>query len=241
MCKFFSLVSNGKGKIYYADAKLRKSSHWAKTETSPDSHTSIADYFGFKGEKEDLLNKYEYNPLTQKLVKDQLNAEDDSKSVEEQCRKLDFKKIVPELIIKPIIHPFKLPKVEKPTKKDLENLKKWVSARALARTSVRDAVRDSIWTSVGASVGDSVGASVRDSVWAPVRDSVWAPVRNSVWAYVGSFFQLKKWKIGSKTFKDYPFQCCVDLWEKGLVPSYDGKVWRLHSGEKAEVVWEGVV
>src|SRR3990172_1303019 len=190
MCNFFSLVSNGKGKIYYADVKLRKSSHWAKTETSPDSHTSIADYFGFKGEKEDLLNKYEYNPLTKKLVKDQLNAEDDSKSVEEQCRKLDFKEIVPELIIKPIVNPFKLPKT-KPTEKDLENLKKW------------------------------------NSVW------------DLVWAYAGSFFQLKKWEIGSETFKDYPFQCCVDLWEKGLVPSHDGEVWRLYSGEKAEVVWKG--
>src|SRR3989304_117433 len=197
MCKFFSLVSNGKGKIYYADAKLRKSSHWAKTETSPDSHTSIADYFGFKGEKEDLLNKYEYNPLTQKLVKDQLNAEDDSKSVEEQCRKLDFKEIVPELIIKPIVNPFKLPKT-KPTEKDLENLKKWNS------------VWDSVGGSVGVSVGDSVGGSVWDSVEASVGglavSSVWVSVQNSVralvWAYAGSFFQLKKWEIGSETFKD---------------------------------------
>ena len=24
-----------------------------------------------------------------------------------------------------------------------------------------------------------------------------------------------------------------------LVPSYDGEVWRLHAGEKAEVVWPG--
>ena len=158
MCNFFSLVSNGKGKIYYADAKLRKSSHWAKTETSPDSHTSIADYFGFKGEKEDLLNKYEYNPLTQKFVKDQLNAEDDSRSVEEQCRKLDFKKIVPELIIKPIVNPFKLPKT-KPTEKDLENLKKWNSVW----DSVGGSVRTSVWASVGVSVGDSVKSEIENA------------------------------------------------------------------------------
>ena len=222
MCDFFSLVSDGKGKIFYFDHEVRKKILAEELNYELDSHTSIADYFGFKGEKEDLLNKYEYNPLTQKLVKDQLNAEDDSKSVEEQCRKLDFKEIVPELIIKPIVNPFKLPKT-KPTKKDLENLKKW--------NSVWDSVGGSVWDSVWASVGASVGDSVRASVWDSVRDSVWV--------YAGSFFQLKKWKIGSKTFKDYPFQCGVDLWKKGLVPSYDGEIWRLYSGEKAEVVWEG--
>src|SRR3989304_248530 len=189
MCDFFSLVSDGKGKIFYFNYEVRKKILAEELNYQLDSHTSIADYFGFKGEKEDLLNKYEYNPLTQKLVKDQLNAEDDSRSVKEQCKKLNFKKIVPELIIKPIIHPFKLPKVEKPTKKDLENLKKWNSVWA----SVGDSVGASVGDSVGDSVRGSVWASVRDSVWAPVRDSVWAPVRNSVWAYVGSFFQLKKW------------------------------------------------
>jgi len=30
----------------------------------------------------------------------------------------------------------------------------------------------------------------------------------------------------------------VQLWELGLVPSFDGKVWRLHGGEKAAVLFE---
>src|SRR3989304_2906814 len=181
MCDFFSLVSDGKGKIFYFDHEVRKKILAEELNYELDSHTSIADYFGFKGEKEDLLNKYEYNPLTQKLVKDQLNAEDDSRSVKEQCKKLDFKEIVPELIIKPIVNPFKLPKVEKPTKKDLENLKKWVSARALARASVGDSVRASVWDSVGDSVRGSVWDSVETSVGDSVRASVWGSVRDSVW------------------------------------------------------------
>ena len=78
------------------------------------------------------------------------------------------------------------------------------------------------------------------SVWASVRDFVWA----SVWAYAGSFFSLPRsaWrhteKIGGKK---YPFQSAVGLWESGLVPSFNGKIWRLHGGPKAEILWQGTI
>ena len=82
----------------------------------------------------------------------------------------------------------------------------------------------------------SVGASVRDSV----RDSVWDSVVDSVRAYISSLFPgIKKWKYIDHPEGENPFQPCIDLWHRGLVPSYDGKVWRLHAGEKAEIVWEG--
>ena len=81
---------------------------------------------------------------------------------------------------------------------------------------------------------DSVRASVRDSV----GDSVWDSVRYSVGAYISSFFNLKKWKYIDHREGENPFQCCIDLWEKGLVPSFDGKTWRLHAGRKAKIVYE---
>ena len=31
------------------------------------------------------------------------------------------------------------------------------------------------------------------------------------------------------------------LWSRGLVPSFDGKTWRLHSGPQAKIVWQGTV
>jgi hypothetical protein len=55
---------------------------------------------------------------------------------------------------------------------------------------------------------------------------VWA----SVWAYVGSLFTI--WD------GHYKFQPAADLWKRGLVPSYDGKTLRLHSGKNAKVVYE---
>ena len=128
----------------------------------------------------------------------------------------------------------------------------WDSVGASVGDSVRDSVGDSVWDSVGDSVWDSVGASVWDSVgasvWDSLRDSVWdsvgASVRDSVWAYTGTFCNLPRmaWKYTeSVKTKEYPFQPLVDLWELGLIPSFDGKKWRLHGGKDAEIVWEGEI
>jgi hypothetical protein len=95
-------------------------------------------------------------------------------------------------------------------------------------------VRASVRDSVGASAGDSVRASVRASVW----DSVWGSVWDSVWAYAGSFFILPAWKYVKHPRGKYPFAPCVQLWELGLVPSFDGKTWRLHAGPNAAIVFE---
>ena len=83
-----------------------------------------------------------------------------------------------------------------------------------------------------ASVRDSVGASVGASVWDSVGDSVGASVWDSVGAYIGSFFRIDALQ---------KFSSCVELWESGLVPSFDGKTWRLHAGKDAAIVWEGVL
>ena len=192
MCQFFSVVSAGDSKPLYFDAKIRKKILNKELKYELDSHTSIADYFGYKAEKEDKLNKYEYNPLTKLFQVDQLNTTDDSKQINKFCNELDFKLIVPELIIKPIIHPFKDFSVIEVTKEDIELLKQW------------------------------------DSVWDSVRDSVRDSVGDSVGVYMSSFFDIK--------YK-YDFKSCIDLWEKGIVPSFDGKIWRLH-GKNGKIIFE---
>jgi len=95
--------------------------------------------------------------------------------------------------------------------------------------SVRDGVRDSVGPSVRGSVGDSVCPSVGPSVWDSVCASVWGSVR----AYIGYIFAPVV-----PTWQQYPYQSCVELWKRGLVPSYDGTTWRLHSGAAAQVVYE---
>ncbi len=185
MCRFFSLTSDGRGNIKYFDWEMRKKIIGGDFDYNPDSHTSINDYFGFKGTAEDRRNKYEYNPLTSEFT--QINSKDDRALVEKKVRALDFKKIVEPLIIKPIINPLQ---IEPTISADdaVVVLKKWTS----------------VW----------------DSVWASARDSVWASVGASVGAYVSSFFDIQY---------RYDFSHCVKLWENGYVPSYDGRVWRLHT------------
>ena len=112
------------------------------------------------------------------------------------------------------VNPLLLPKATV-TDADIELLKQW--------NSVRNGAKDSILSSVMDSVRNGVG----DSVW------------YGVGAYIGSLFPgINKWKYKNHEQGQYPFQSAVNLWHRGLVPSFDGKIWRLHSGEKAEVVWE---
>ena len=86
---------------------------------------------------------------------------------------------------------------------------------------------------------DSVGGSVRNSVGDSVRASVRSSVGDSVGAYISSLFpSIKKWKYINHEEGVNPFQSGIDLCNMGLVPSFDGEVWRLHKGKNAEVVLE---
>ena len=219
MCKFFSFVTdpvNHPAEYYYFDWEYRKAD---LDDEGVDSHSHICAYYKLN---EDKCNKYEYNPLTKKFEIDQINSErDDSVAAEKWVKRLDFKTVVEPLIVKPIVNPFELPAVEQVTDEQIGWLKDWNSVRA----SVRASVGNSVWNSVGASVWDLVWASVGASVRASVGDSVWA----SVWAYVSAFFAIDY---------EHDFSSAVKLWEAGLVPSFDGRTWRLHSGTKADVVYE---
>jgi len=120
----------------------------------------------------------------------------------------------------------------------------------LVGASVGDSVGDMVWRSTGASVHASVGDSIWHSIGALVYDavgpSVWASVgasiktssRDFIGAYISSIFPSMKWKSIEHKEGENPFQPAIDLWRRGFVPSFDGGVWRLHQGEKAEVVYE---
>ena len=219
MCNFFSFLTTDKGGYLYLNAGQRKKMGFERT----DSHSKIAEVY-YEKNKGKLINAYEYDPLTKDLVLDSKLFEEDLSNVKDWCLNLDFKTIVPELIIKPIINPFEID-CKEITQQDIDNLNKWDSVVASVRDSIWASVLDSVWASVRDSVWDSVVASVR----ARVRASVWGSVRDSAIAYTSSFFDLDgKWQ-GFENVKGNPFQSCIDLWERGLVPSFDGKIWRLHS------------
>ena len=210
MCDFFSFVTDSRNRKYYFDWELRKQKEVFNPQgQSIDSFDSHSEICAYFDIDCDKVNKYEYNPLLKVLKTDQINIKDRTESAEVWVKKLDFKTIVEPLIIKKIVNPLRAKKTTV-TKEHIELLKQWAS------------VRDSVWDSVGA------------SVWA----SVWASVRDSVGAYLSSFFQLDEWKDIEHEHGVNPFQPCIDLWAAGLVPSFDGKKWRLHSGKKAAIVYK---
>jgi hypothetical protein len=92
MCNFFSFLTNGDGKFLFFNWELRQK---IDRDLDPDSHTAIADYFGYTGLAEDHLNKYEFNPNTGRFVVDQINNFDDSAAAEEWVRNLNFSLIDP--------------------------------------------------------------------------------------------------------------------------------------------------
>lgn len=231
MCKFFSLTSDGRGEIRYFDWAQRKRILDGELDYNPDSHMSINDFFGYKGELEDCRNRYEYNPITGVFTVDAIHGEDDSAEVERKVRALDFSQIVPQLVIKPTVNPMLVKRKHlEPSAEEISLLKSWAS--------VWDLVWDSVWDSVRASVVASVWTSVWVSVRASVGASVWASVGASIWAYTTSFFSLDEWQFNGEIVRENPFQLAIDLWEAGLVPSFDGEIWRLHAGKDAQIVYE---
>ena len=160
----------------------------------------------------EFKQRYEYFRIEQKMNKSEIMKL--ALKAEKNCGYKLCEALYP-------INPFKI-KSKKLNQNDKNNLKKWAS----------------VWASVSASVWDSVRASVRASVWDSVGASVWgsvgASVRASVWAYISSLFPMNV----NHAEETNPFQSCIDLWYRGFVPSFDGKIWRLHSGKNAEIVYE---
>jgi hypothetical protein len=224
MCKFFSFVTNPDHDkdFYYFDWQMRQSE-----KDGADSHSHICAHFKLN---EDKCNKYEYNPLAKKFAVDMQNAEhDDRIRAKRWVESLDWKLIVKPLVVKPIVNPFDLPKIEHPTKEQIGWLTEWASVSASVRASAWASVRASAWDTVWDSAWASVWDSVLDFVLDFVLDSVLDFVLDSVWAYISSFFAIEY---------RYELSSTVKLWEAGLVPSFDGKTWRLHSGKYADVVYE---
>jgi hypothetical protein len=254
MCEFFSFVTKGNRKYFLDWGQRKELLKNNPNHLDPDSHTSICKFHSLD---DDRVNKFEYNPLTREFTVDQINLPKDNRALAEKwVRNLDFKTIVEPLRLSDIIHPFEIepPKI---TEEHIELLKLWDSVGAYVWASVRDSVgdsvgasvRDSVWDSVGDSVRDSVGVSVwdyvRDSVGTSVRDSFGSSVRDSVrdsvgasvWAYTSDFFGLDDWKYIDHKKGENPFNPCIELWKIGIVPSFDGEKWRLHT--KNGIAWEG--
>ena len=136
------------------------------------------------------------------------------------------------------------------TEKEIGLVQQWVDVRSRVGYAVWKSVGRSawggarvlVWNSLEHSLERDMVDNVANSVWGSVNkddsamDSVRVSLWDGVWAYMSSLFPgIAKWQGHPEGVN--PFQPCIDLWHAGFVPSFDGKIWRLHAGEKAEIVW----
>ena len=236
MCQAFSCIIEPSGKVTW--------------KLGVDSHSELAKLAGLPDKVLGEFTKIEITPRNRSyLTPDEWLFRVDQSPVpswydplhdKEKCwfsHRQWLKQLDKLLIRKAVVNPLTLP--SEPLSEAIPLLMEWASVGDSVGASVRDSVRASVGDSVRASVWDSVWDSVRASVRASVRDSVRDSVRASVWAsvwasvegYAGSFFRLPQWR------KKYPYHSVVALYNLGMVPSFDGKLWRLHQGPQAKIVF----
>ena len=185
------------------------------------------------GGKQKIFDAYKQRFLKATFIR-RLSDEDTRAIIKQQADKMDWNYFEACFPIDP-------KKIDVPfdREKALSLLRAWDSVWASVGSSVWSSVESSVWTSVWSSVWTSVWTSVWSSVESSVRDSVGTSVRDSVGAYISSFFpNIKIWKGINHADGVNPFQSSIDLWMMGLIPSFDGKVWRLHKGRNVTVVLE---
>ncbi len=147
-------------------------------------------------------------------------------------------------VINPI-NPLKI-KANKVTKKEISLVKEWDSVWDFLKASVFGSAWGSVCASVWDSISYTLGTCIRDIVWLSVVNSLGDSVSDNiedgiVSAYIGSLFpKIRKWKYFQNK-KSYPFQPVAELWEKGFIPNFDGKIWRLYAGMKKEIVWKAKI
>ena len=234
---------------------MRKKILARKSNLMADSHASIAEYCFENSHEEDNYNAWSFNPFTDNLVLTNKNQENDERLIDRKRLKKIVLESVPELILKPVFNPLKDKSFDDEiTPEILDLLKEWKNVYRTVLCDNTGKYNSDIITEI---IKDSVGSEVyylcRTSVYRTSRYMV----SNQVWdtlqiitkltdntyagdyfddlteanadAFLSSFFSLERWgDIKSEPYEN-PFSSCIKLWELGLVPSFDGRRWRLNS------------
>lgn len=165
-----------------------------------------------------------------------------------------------KLIVNPLM--VKPPVIDE---KIVEITKKWARVRSFATKSIRTTIGESLGFAtledVSAVVISSFGVtpyqqtllnSFRSTFFTRAPDDVTSnyshrdivkylvlpSVLDFIYGRVSGFFNSEEWEGIEHAPDENPFQPAIDLWEMGLIPSFDGVIWRLHGGRHAKILWE---
>lgn len=136
------------------------------------------------------------------------------------------------------------------SEKEVMLLVEWASLR----DSVGASFGTSVWKSIDISlINDprmntimfSVGYNLIESILDSIENSnsnqfylFVDVVRSSVLASLGAYISSLVWQYQDQKQNYNPYQSAIELWNNGFVPSFDGEVWRLHTGKDANIVFE---
>lgn len=230
MCNLFSFVHDGKN-IYYFNADQRKNGV-RMPDGNPiggyDSHSSITCFYKLD---DDAVNKFEYNPFTDKLVLDgNTICEWDEKTIREQLAGIDWQPMAGDVEgAREFLRSLNTVPRFKPdgTVEGCEGIKvyetwaaardaAWAAAGAAATTAARDAARDAAWAAAWAAARAAAGAAARDATWAAAgaaatiaaRDATRDAVNYCVMFYVCGDLQI------DEKHRDY-IRKCFEIWKHG--------------------------
>lgn len=183
MCEFFSFVHDGK-KIYYFDGDQRKNGVKMPDGNmigSYDSHSSITCYYKLD---DDGVNKFEYDPFTDKLVLDgRTVCEWDVKTIREQLAEIDWQPIAGDVEgAREFIRGLKDIPWLKPdgTLEDSEEIKvfeTWSDAKDAALGAAGNDALDVTWDSATNAALDAV----RDAGRSDAKDAAMVATRKAAW------------------------------------------------------------
>ena len=167
-------------------------------------------------------------------------------------KNLDLQELY-RLKIKPYIHPLEVqrPFFQEPTEKEFQWLNEWKLICLNGVSAIKEEVEQILGKDFLSVVEDNQSRGY-PTVFMEVQNTIMKSVNdrrtelNQAWGKVGwdnVMPTLYRAHYGHcSTFFNIPFttdySSVAQLWEAGLVPSYDGTVWRLHAGKEAKIVYE---
>ena len=234
MNDFFTFWTEGDGELIYFNHEMRQVLN-SRDDIGPID--ALMEYYKKNAYK---LNQYLYNPITKKLTMKQMcSGKDDKKIVKSKLKDLDFSKIVPELIIRDIVNPLSIHRsAEGVTPEETKMLDDWIINYSdrnpiFYRSLAQDAwqfIWDNIHKPVCCPTLEAVRISLAKFFFASCKDNVENSIYNAYVIYGFSFF--------NNTSQSSQQVALEQLFKNGLVPSFDGNVWRLHTGPQAKIVYE---
>lgn len=113
------------------------------------------------------------------------------------------------------------------------SLSLWPSIGGTIQTGVHKTTMRSLYTPMVCLVGDSIEYfDMKPSK----RYSVLTSIEAAIYGYISGLFpRIRLWRH-AEVLGPYPWKSLLTMWHSGYVPSFDGEVWRVHTGPKARIV-----